>query len=234
MCEFVALKRGRGRRAAKSLEFRAFFTFSTFFLQFFRICGMMPFGSSAAGRRRLNEAIWKTSMVPAPKRRLTARGRVLRRGRIFARLREGWAYDEIAEDEGVTAERIRQIVREALATRLLDEETDHAKLQLARLQPAMRSPAKRSPTATSARSTRSSKFSTDSTATSGPPRSTRSMTTRRARSSSTSSTAPPPISATTESIAGGRAAEAQGQDSGETAGPEEEKEKTPWGVGASL
>jgi hypothetical protein len=76
--------------------------------------------------------------VPAPKRRLAARARVLRRGRIFARLREGWAYDEIAEEEGATAERIRQIVREALKMRLLDEETDHAKLQLARLQPAMR------------------------------------------------------------------------------------------------
>jgi hypothetical protein len=35
-------------------------------------------------------------------------------------------------------ERVRQIVREALKNRLLDEETDHAKLQLARLQPAMR------------------------------------------------------------------------------------------------
>jgi hypothetical protein len=80
----------------------------------------------------------ENEIVPATKRRLAARGKVLRRARIFARLREGWAYDEIAEDEGVTAERIRQIVREALAKRLLDEETDHAKLQLARLQPAMR------------------------------------------------------------------------------------------------
>ena len=44
----------------------------------------------------------------------------------------------IARDEGLTAERIRQIVREALEKRLLDEETDHAKLRLARLQPAMR------------------------------------------------------------------------------------------------
>ena len=76
--------------------------------------------------------------APALARRLTAHARVLRRARIFARLREGWAYDEIARDEGLTAERIRQIVREALEKRLLDEETDHAKLQLARLQPAMR------------------------------------------------------------------------------------------------
>ena len=63
--------------------------------------------------------------------------RVARR-RIFARLREGWAYDEIARDERLTAERVRQIVREALERRLPDEDTDHAKLQLARLQPAMR------------------------------------------------------------------------------------------------
>ncbi len=75
--------------------------------------------------------------LPAPKR-LGAHRRELRRARIFARLREGWAYDEIARDERVTAERIRQIVRETLGKRLLDEETDHAKLQLARLQPAVR------------------------------------------------------------------------------------------------
>ena len=74
----------------------------------------------------------------APKRRLNAVARVMRRGRIFARLREGWAYDEIAEAEEVTPERIRQIVRETLGRRLIDEDTDHAKLQLSRLQPAMR------------------------------------------------------------------------------------------------
>ncbi len=76
--------------------------------------------------------------LPVPKQRLNALSRVLRRGRIFARLREGWAYDDIAREEKLTAERVRQIVREALDRRPLDEETDHAKLQLARLQAAMR------------------------------------------------------------------------------------------------
>ena len=76
--------------------------------------------------------------APALARRLTAHGRVLRRGRIFARLREGWAYDEIASQERLTAERVRQIVRKALERRIVDEEAEHAKLQLARLQPAMR------------------------------------------------------------------------------------------------
>ncbi len=33
---------------------------------------------------------------------------------------------------------MRQIVRKALAGRIIDEEAEHAKLQLARLQPAMR------------------------------------------------------------------------------------------------
>ena len=75
--------------------------------------------------------------VNRKKRRLDARGRVLRRGRIFARLREGYAYDEIAREEQLTPERIRQIVREALARRIVDDETDHAKLQLARLAQAM-------------------------------------------------------------------------------------------------
>ena len=80
----------------------------------------------------------ENEVVQAPKRRLNALARVMRRGRIFARLREGWAYDEIAREERLTAERVRQIVREALERHPLDEDTDHAKLQLARLQPAMR------------------------------------------------------------------------------------------------
>jgi hypothetical protein len=75
--------------------------------------------------------------TPAPKRRLNAYGRLVRRGRIFSRLREGWAYDEIARAEGLTAERIRQIVSEVLEKRPVDNVTDHSKLQLARLSPAM-------------------------------------------------------------------------------------------------
>ena len=76
--------------------------------------------------------------APAPKPRLNALTRAARRARIFGRLREGWAYDEIASEERLTPERVRQIVREALERRLPDEDTDHAKLQLSRLQPAMR------------------------------------------------------------------------------------------------
>jgi hypothetical protein len=77
------------------------------------------------------------TVVYRKKKRLDARGRVLRRGRILARLREGWAYDDVARAEELTTERVRQIVQEALAERIVDDETDHAKLQLHRLASAM-------------------------------------------------------------------------------------------------
>jgi uncharacterized membrane protein YccC len=75
--------------------------------------------------------------APARRRRLNAHGMVSRRRRIFARLREGLSYEEIAADEGVTATRIRQIVSEVLQKRAVDSGADHAKLQLVRLAPVM-------------------------------------------------------------------------------------------------
>jgi hypothetical protein len=75
--------------------------------------------------------------APPRRRRLTAQGTMLRRRRIFARLREGLSYDEIAAKEGVSATRIRQIVSEVLRRRAIDNSADHAKLQLDRLAPAM-------------------------------------------------------------------------------------------------
>jgi hypothetical protein len=76
-------------------------------------------------------------MAPPSRRRLNAQGMMLRRRRIFASLREGLSYDEIAGEEGVTARRIRQIVSEVLQKRAIDNGADHAKLQLDRLAPAM-------------------------------------------------------------------------------------------------
>jgi len=76
--------------------------------------------------------------TPTPGRRLNVLGKAARRKRIFARLREGWAYDEIATDERVSAERIRQIVSEVLGKRVIDRGADHAHLQLERLMPALR------------------------------------------------------------------------------------------------
>ena len=77
-------------------------------------------------------------LAPPPRRRrLSGHGMMLRRKRIFAGLREGLRYDEIAAQEGVTTERIRQIVTEVLKNRSVDSATDHAKLQLDRLVPAL-------------------------------------------------------------------------------------------------
>jgi hypothetical protein len=74
----------------------------------------------------------------APRPRLNIIGRAARTKRIFARMREGWAYDEIARDEGLSAERVRQIVAEVLGKRVIDRGPHHAHLQLERLMPALR------------------------------------------------------------------------------------------------
>ena len=52
------------------------------------------------------------------RRRLGAHGMMFRRRRVFSRLREGFTYDEIAHEEGVSSSRIRQIVFEGLQKRL--------------------------------------------------------------------------------------------------------------------
>ena len=76
-------------------------------------------------------------MAPARRPRIGAQGMILRRRRIFARLREGLSYEEIAGEEGVTSERIRQIVADVLRKRSIEGGAEHAKLQLDRLAPVM-------------------------------------------------------------------------------------------------
>jgi DNA-binding CsgD family transcriptional regulator len=88
-------------------------------------------------KRRRKEAGMKQETAPAPRRRMSVHGMILRRRRIFARLREGLSYEEIAGEEGVTSERIRQIVAETLEKRSIDGGAEHAKLQLDRLAPVM-------------------------------------------------------------------------------------------------
>jgi hypothetical protein len=75
--------------------------------------------------------------APARRRRLGAHGMMFRRRRIFASLREGFTYDEIAAEEGVSSSRIRQIVSQELQQRAVDSGAEHAKLQLDRLAPAI-------------------------------------------------------------------------------------------------
>ena len=75
--------------------------------------------------------------APVRRRRLGMHGLMFRRRRIFAQLREGFTYDEIAAEEGVSASRIRQIVSQELQQRGVDSGAEHAKLQLDRLAPAI-------------------------------------------------------------------------------------------------
>ena len=75
--------------------------------------------------------------APVRRRRLGAHGMMFRRRRIFAQLREGFTYDEIAAEEGVSSVRIRQIVSQELQQRGVDSGAEHAKLQLDRLAPAI-------------------------------------------------------------------------------------------------
>ncbi len=72
------------------------------------------------------------------RRRLNIVTRTARTKRIFARLREGWAYDDIAKDERISAERVRQIVGQVLENRVLDRGDDHSHMQIERLRPALR------------------------------------------------------------------------------------------------
>jgi hypothetical protein len=74
---------------------------------------------------------------PVRRRRLGAHGMMFRRRRIFAQLREGYTYDEIAAEEGVSPSRIRRIVSQELQQRAVDSGAEHAKLQLDRLMPAV-------------------------------------------------------------------------------------------------
>ncbi len=82
-------------------------------------------------------------VAPSPlKPRRTARERLVRRQRIMDRLCEGRSYEEIAEAEGLSRERIRQIVVEALSRQEVEALRDHAHMQTLRLAPALRLAAK--------------------------------------------------------------------------------------------
>ncbi len=73
-----------------------------------------------------------------PRRRLNILARTARTQRIFRRLREGWAYDEIAKEEHLSAERVRQIVAQVLERRVIDRREDRSHIQLERLRPALK------------------------------------------------------------------------------------------------
>ena len=75
------------------------------------------------------------ALVP-PRR--TARQREERRIRIMGMVRSGFSYEEIARDERLSRERIRQIVTQSLKTDDGANRVDQARVQMARLEPALR------------------------------------------------------------------------------------------------
>jgi len=73
---------------------------------------------------------------PSARTALSPASRALRLQRIFARLQEGANYQDIAAAEGLSRERLRQIVHAATVRR--KEPPDHKRMQFARLEPALR------------------------------------------------------------------------------------------------
>jgi hypothetical protein len=102
------------------------------FYRMFAIMSKFPLDRNPHGELCMVE-----EKAPVRRRRMGAHGMMFRRRRIFAQLREGFTYDEIAAEEGVSASRIRQIVSQELQQRAVDTGAEHAKLQLDRLAPAI-------------------------------------------------------------------------------------------------
>lgn len=75
--------------------------------------------------------------MPKPRPRRTAAEREARRIRIVAAIQNGFSYDEIARDEAISHERVRQIIVETM--RRNDEfSRDLRFVQAARLDPALK------------------------------------------------------------------------------------------------
>ena len=75
--------------------------------------------------------------APRPARpKLNPFTRALRRERIFARLRLGASSADVAREEGLSEQRVRKIVADALKRQEVDDPADHALLQLLRLEGA--------------------------------------------------------------------------------------------------
>ena len=75
--------------------------------------------------------------VPQTERpRLNLYTKALRRERIFSQLQLGASYADVAREEGISEQRIRKIVADALKRQEVDDLPDHALLQLFRLEGA--------------------------------------------------------------------------------------------------
>ena len=73
-----------------------------------------------------------------PRKRTTRFTRAARTKRILTRVRDGFAYGDVAREEKITVRRVQQIVADEIKRREADEGATHANLQLDRLGYAMR------------------------------------------------------------------------------------------------
>jgi hypothetical protein len=78
-----------------------------------------------------------SASLPAPATSRAA-ARDLRRLRILASVQAGLSFAAIGRAEGLSRERVRQIVVQALDQGQADSKLDHARVQIARLEPALR------------------------------------------------------------------------------------------------
>ena len=82
-------------------------------------------------------SIQEFAPIPAPAASRAA-ARDLRRLRILDSLQAGLSYAAIGRTEGLSRERVRQIVAKALNEGGAATKLDHARVQIARLEPALR------------------------------------------------------------------------------------------------
>jgi hypothetical protein len=91
-------------------------------------------------RERKRRPVMNVPVVSSPSSGapVTARDRETRRVRILALVQAGWSYADIGRQEGLSRERVRQIVAQAVVEGAGDNKLDHALVQIARLEPALR------------------------------------------------------------------------------------------------
>ncbi len=78
----------------------------------------------------------KDTIPQTARPRLNLYTKALRRERIFSQLQLGASYADVAREEGISEQRIRKIVADALKRQEVDDLPDHALLQLFRLEGA--------------------------------------------------------------------------------------------------
>jgi hypothetical protein len=83
-----------------------------------------------------NRSAMSSALASSPTSRAAARD--LRRLRILASVQAGLSFAQIGRAEGLSRERVRQIVAKALDEAGSETKLDHARVQIARLEPALR------------------------------------------------------------------------------------------------